>query len=407
MSDFSEQIEKAPLIFFLGAGASVPLGKPTALGFWEQLKENPIEPPEAQQVLLGLEANVRARDKDAVIDIELILDELVRWEDSAAEFATNPVSQTLQSLKENLSENQARVAHQALLARVVDVYADVNEYDAYALWGPVLEWAWSTGIRTLPIFTLNYDTVIEQAVLFADDAIRADQFNSEYGGGDAKYHADPGYLALRDGFDLRHREFATWDNWNLHGYDEDPDTLTVALFKLHGSTTWTFMDLHVEEIEVGGRVFRQLSGPVGLLAPGLGRDPRGRTTAIHYPYLTKDVAAHDIFNVPFAYFGSCLRNSKLCVAIGCSFRDERVVEAVATSTNTKGLELPSGVKYAPMRETATPLEILVVAPSPDDARLAHALDAKYDELAVEVLSTDAKFDVSYVPQLLERIASLL
>jgi hypothetical protein len=88
MSDYSEKIERAPLIFFLGAGASVALGKPTTVGFWKQLKDNPLSPEEAHGLLLQLEKDIGGAKP---IDIEIILDSLQDWELEANKLWTAPL----------------------------------------------------------------------------------------------------------------------------------------------------------------------------------------------------------------------------------------------------------------------------------------------------------------------------
>lgn len=413
MSDYSEEIERAPVIFFLGAGASVALGKPTTLGFWEQLKDNPLAPKEAYELLLQLEKDVGGAKP---IDIEVILDSLQDWELEADKLAQHPVSKKLGIIQESLSDNLARQTHQAILSRVIDTYSEVNHNDAYSLWGPIFEEIWALNIRTLPIFTTNYDTVIEQAVLFSDDILRSDKVAAKYEASDSKeyQHLTPErYLTLRDGFSSAHREFARWDHWDFHGYHEDEAKLAVTLFKLHGSVTWSFIDLEEHEERIGDRLYRRLDGDVGLVPPEAGRNPLGRTTAIHYPYLSKSVPSHDIYDVAYNYFRSCLMFCKLCVAVGSSFRDEKVVEAIIESALMKTIEptrkkrRKQGWKEIPIRHEGNKLKILTVAPEPDHFILQKMLKDHPKNPPIEVIPCEGKFDKDTTPAVMDSIKQLL
>ena len=428
MSDFSEAIGQAPVIFFLGAGASVPLGKPTTSGFWRQLKDDPISPSEAHELLLDLEKSL-IEGGLVDVDIEVILDQLLSWEIEAAKLAQHPVSKKLETVQGSLKENIARKAHEAILSRVVDTYGDVSEIDAYGLWGPILEEAWTMGIRTLPIFTTNYDTVIEQAILFSDDTIRMDNFNRDYDYSDNKspqHNVPKGSFALRDGFDVAHREFARWRDWDFHGYDEDQSKLTVPLFKLHGSVTWNFLDPTETEMPDAEEYLFGLSdeeSEVGLLPPGVGRNPLGRSTAIHYPYLTKTLRAHPIFEIPDRYFLTCLLDCKLCVAIGSSFRDKQVVDTLVEAAMFRKcysyrLAQDGTKQWFKLSDTDLPatgyskhesadLRIITVAPEPDHLALEKRLRDYPEMPPIEVIPLNDGFSKESVGMIVELLKKSL
>lgn len=431
MSDFAKDIEQAPVVFFLGAGSSVPLGLPTTSTFWKDLKERPIEPQEAHDFLLQLEKEL---SDDGVLDIEVVLDKLLDWGKQAQQFASHPVSSRLANVLESLDKNVARQAHQAILSRVVDTYGAVHEYDAARLWTPIFEEIWNLGIRTVPVFTTNYDTVVEQATMFSADMLKSDRLNADYdyeGKGKYEHTAPEGYVTLRDGFRLGHREFASWNKWEFHGYDESPDQLTVVLFKMHGSVTWSFIppndhDEQVEGID-GGDEFDSSDVHVGLLAPGTGRDPLGRTTAVHYPYLTKSPPEHDIFSVPYTYFQSCLMNCKLCIAIGSSFRDESVMKTLiegamfrkgyALGRNKRGepewskigegdlADLPEGLLRD--REETDNLRVLTVAPAPDHLILQRWIRDHPEHPPIEVIPLETPFEQSSTSIIVAKIKELI
>jgi len=425
MSNYAEDIQKAPVIFFLGAGASVPLGMPTTITFWKNLKERPIEPYDAHQLLLELEKDL---DANGGVDIEVVLEKLLDWETQAEQLAKHSVARNLTEVQESLANNIARKAHQAILSRVVDTYADVNPYDAAQLWSPVLEELWKLGIRTVPIFTTNYDTVIEQATLFSMDLLRDDGLSDEFDYKPETYRhiAPEGYLRLRDGFNLAHREFAHWDQWEFHGYNERPDDLTVTLFKMHGSVTWSFIptldDVAQVAEGIGDNEFERPADEVGLLPPGVGRDPLGRTTAVHYPYLSKALPEHELFSVPISYFRSCLMDCKLCVCIGSTFRDRDIFEAVvesamyrkgfASKLNEQGEQewIEPGEIRLPGRlgsNETDDLRILTVAPDPDHQILRKKISAYPRELPVEVIPFEATFGEDSAGLIFEKIKELI
>ena len=426
MSDYEANIYNAPVMFFLGAGASVPLGLPTTAGFWKDLKSRPIQPQEAHELLLQLEKDI---SDNGVTDIEMILDRLLDWETQAQRFAEHPVSRKLTDVQERLADNIARQAHQAILSRVVDTYGDVNPNDAASLWNAVFKGIWNLGIRTLPVFTTNYDTVIEQAVLFSEDLQRADaqvaQYDNEESG---QYNqvAPQGYITLRDGFKLGHREFASWDKWEFHGYDEDPDRLTVVLSKMHGSVTWTFVSGRDDESQLEGPLEEYGYDPgedsVGLLPPGVGRDPMGRTTAIHYPYLSKPLPDYELITVPYNYFLSCLSGCKLCISIGSKFRDGRIIETLvegamvrkgyAYSTNQQGQKSwidPKAPELAMLgtREDRDDLAIMTVAPAPDHLMLRKKISARPENPAINVIPVDSEFNSEAANGIMDKIQRMI
>jgi hypothetical protein len=212
---------------------------------------------------------------------------------------------------------------------------------------------------------------------------------------------------------LAHREFAIWNNWNFHGYHEDKAKLAVALFKLHGSVTWSFIDPEEHEEKIGDHVYQRLEGDVGLVPPEAGRNPLGRTTAIHYPYLSKSVPSHDIYDVAYNYFRSCLMSCKLCVAIGSSFRDEKVVEAIIESALIKTIEptrkkrQKQGWKEIPIRHEGNKLKILTVAPEPDQVILQKILKDHPKNPPIEVIPFEGKFDKDTTPAIINSIKQFL
>ena len=69
-------------------------------------------------------------------------------------------------------------------------------------------------------------------MLFSDDILRSDKFAAKYEASDSKEYqhmAPEGYLTLRDGFSLAHREFARWDHWDFHRYHEDKALYTCIV----------------------------------------------------------------------------------------------------------------------------------------------------------------------------------
>jgi hypothetical protein len=205
---------------------------------------------------------------------------------------------------------------------VVEEYAEVNPSKACQLYGPVfLKLENQLLLKTLPIFTLNYDVAVE-------------------------WTTRERLVALVDGI----RRAAPADNrWlpdAFHRYVPSGD-LTVVLFKLHGSATWAW----------------DKTGAVVEVPPGVGKDPGVLKHAILYPYLSQKSLEKEPFKTGYAYLAACLGRARQLVIIGTSLRDPHLVDTMQAAFATN----PS-------------LDVLLVDPVLDSSRVAGILQVKRDRV---------------------------
>lgn len=311
-------IYKQPLIFFLGAGASVPLGKKTTVEFYEWLASpESFEEMGDHRPLFSFSSifqNVKPSDEvSKELDVEAILDfleELIRagelvekYEDAdslkqlreKAEERTGIKARLISSLSvATLKENKQ--LRDLIKDSVISHYCEVDENEAFGLYEPFFEMAGSLltgeyGIPrptevsfTLPVFTTNYDLVIEKA-----------------------YEHPKSCLKLIDGFEREKRAIPQWSS--LAYQDYEPSGHSVILFKLHGSVDWHLTPAgSIQRIEAKQR------------------DPGQLKTTLIYPSRQKREIHDEPFRTSYDYLFACLAHAKVCVIIGFSFRDQEIVE---------------------------------------------------------------------------------
>jgi len=173
---------------------------------------------------------------------------------------------------------------------VVEHYSRVTTKEVLRVYKPMMTTL--CGKReTLPIFTTNYDWVIEE---FAE--------------------ATEGQVLLVDGF----RQVALGSRWNRQvfmNFNPVSNVANLVLFKLHGSTSW-YKDVGLEHH------IQKFPNPSPELA--------GSRAVVIYP---TQVKAHQIQDEPFStaykYFRETMMNTELAIIIGFSFRDPVINEIIA------------------------------------------------------------------------------
>ncbi len=301
----NSRITQSPVILLLGAGASVPLGKPVMEQFVRGLVEQ-IEYIENPALLLSL-VSARGYDLEKIMeDLEtfLALDYI-----SSFAFHGEPTYEASRSDAENL---RSYIRHS-----IIREYRNIDANKAINVYQPLLDEIFlhlDSANHCLPIFTTNYDLAIESFC-------------------ELKYSQ----YVLVDGMQENGREV----QWNRQEFDmfrmDHPATnspesqriftlfdptygeldlgsqlpkRSIVLFKLHGSVNWMRM-------VPGGGIVQSL--PMYDLI-----DSDRFQNAIIYPAGNK-VATSEPYLTAYHYFSRCCENAKIVVAIGYSFRDYDVL----------------------------------------------------------------------------------
>lgn len=291
-----ENVYQQPLVLFLGAGASVPLGKKTTVEFLEWLKspQPGIDYGHLTSICTQIQASREAGEK---LDVEVILDYLEELIRAGELFEKCGDADILRRLEKDSYERTgvAQIHSWGSISRldenlqlcerikdlVVEHYSDIDGDKAIELYSPLL-----TGLaeyHPLPVFTTNYDVVIE------------------------KLH-DSGLVDLVDGFASEKYLKSRWsrepyDFYNPSGRPE------VILFKLHGSVDWVYTPSEgIQRVDIPKR---ELGGARRVIA---------------YPSQLKKDIHEEPFRTNYDYLIACLLHAKACATIGFSFRDQEIVE---------------------------------------------------------------------------------
>ena len=305
-------INHSPIIFILGAGASVPLGMPTT----KNLRTKVCDRTRIGRIAAALyrSAAYRFRISEDNVNIEDFLEhlyelQLMLW---VAQRSRLP------QLLPRLTGAQAAVPSAAwesfarVQRRVFETLhrtcGDCSGRDVERLWGPILEFV-DTRQSVIPIFTLNYDWTFEKLAI--------ENMKS--------YH-------LIDGFDLMG---GTWDPSRFEA-SLVRRKINLKLFKLHGSTNWLpggplkslgafctndtdgsdgfpsyQFDMiypgHAYEMWLGKEAWQRLSDTSGIFGPRIEDEP----------YQTLQRHLHQ-----------AARRAAVIVVIGYAFHDTRVNAAI-------------------------------------------------------------------------------
>jgi len=314
MSELSEHITSAPVVILTGAGASVPLGKPTTAQFVESIDGD--QRREHGRVWSELVRSCSDMWHTDLVDVEMILQHVGDMLDLADRVRRD---YNLVAIADNAKSicDRYRTIESQLCEAVVERYSDVPPARATALYKPLFKGLRAhPRTRTLPIFTLNYDLAVETA---------------------ATRLSVPLVDGVRRGAPARSR----WSAAEFHRY-APRDELTVVLFKLHGSTTWAW-----------GK-----DGSLVELPSGTGKDPGAFRHALLYPYLSPKGLEREPFKTGYAYLAGCLGKAEVLLIVGTSLRDQHLVEVLRSVVAAN-----SG------------LQLLVVDPRVDAPALAAVLQA--------------------------------
>jgi len=279
-------IIRAPVSFFLGAGASSFLGMPLMAQFIGRL--------ESKAGLKGDPLFDKIVGKQR--DLEFLLGELEEWSGKdyyspvpilggfgTIESKSTHFEDELRSLIYRADELNKKIRHE-----VFETYRQIQWPQGIQNFHlPLFESAFHVlhaAGQPLVVFTTNYDPAVETFCRGrADECRLCDGFVAQWNAGSPIWHRE------------------SIDQLQL-GATSQKD---LVLFKLHGSTSW--FKRENEFIKSDAAIYAA-------------DDPSFKNLLI-YP-ARKKVATEEPFFTAYDYFQRCMENCRLCITIGYSFRDE-------------------------------------------------------------------------------------
>jgi hypothetical protein len=305
-------------MLFVGAGASAPLGlQPTApflellpgrvRALIEQDSRKDFGKEGVKDFLGGLSVEAARHYKVDLPDSEVVLDYL--------NFLAN-VCRQMEKLPKQFHELAGTGGNQAFhnqwtnmfsqLQRyiqtvVVEHYSRVDGEHALKIYKPLFESLCGTG-QMLPVFTTNYDWAFEHLA-----------------------EASAANLYLEDGF----KSSPTGERWArdvFYKFRPRQRKINIALFKLHGSTSW-YRD------EEPPNLIRKFARPSPNLA--------GSRAVLIYPTQVKAQAIQEEpFKTAYDYLRETTTRTKLAIIIGFSFRDPAINDIFRNAlTKNRNLKL--------------------------------------------------------------------
>ena len=286
----NEHIYKQPLVMFLGAGASAPLGMKTTVQFIEWVKTHrKTDSKLIIQVLKNVKASKEIGQKK---DIEAVLDCLESIIEASGLYKKLDLFAKTDRFFGKLNKIDTLRKH--IQDLVVEHYSEIDIAKACNYYIPLFE---GSGTRCLPVFTTNYDLSIEKC--YEDPSVQ---------------------FQLVDGFRKERRTIPHWAGEVYKDYVPKENSNDVVLFKLHGSVDW-------------------VKTPDGAIqrTEAKKRDPAPLKSVLVYPSRTKKEIHEEPFRTNYDYLLACLAHAQKCVVVGFSFRDQEIVEHFreACGTNKK------------------------------------------------------------------------
>lgn len=276
----NKKILECPIILFLGAGASAPLGKPMMAEFVEKAS-TAISDGDQQQMLIWLR-RFRGDDLEGILGE---LDTIIELNYATSVQGKRKVEGYPDPVSFSLNRYTAANLQRNLKHAIIREYRNVDAEKSLEIYRPLFDALFQINRKNwLPVFTTNYDPAIE------------DFHQKEY----------PQY-ELCDGFQYDPADRHNY--WNRSVFDSfagNPERRNLILFKLHGSTDWLRVKSR-NRIRRGQAMYDAL-------------DHDAYENILIYP-ATREIATEDPFYTGYEYFERCCEHARLCIAIGYSFRD--------------------------------------------------------------------------------------
>ena len=309
------EIHKVDTVLFVGAGASVPFEYQTTDEFIEEIKHMSLTEPEAQIFEFYAETpDITIEDIIRALDIQIkVGSNQILKKEAIYPLGTIKLEGELDEAKNKLQNEE--VAKK--LENRLDAYKTLKDKivsQLYITYGdkPELEKAWEVyadyinilreqNIDIIPIFTTNYDKVIETL-----ENIRESEIS----------HVIRGFKEQKDGIPKN----PVWLPEEV--FDKEPIAEQILLFKLHGSLNWR-IDIKnmIREAEEGVFELRGFWKENVLIPPG-----------------TVDFKYGEPYQSLRTYFEGYLMQAKTCVVIGYRFDDLTILDAFLRSVKN-GLNL--------------------------------------------------------------------
>ncbi len=274
----NKAILDSPVILFLGAGASAPLGKPMMAEFVDKISKTMRT--DGQREMLQYLREFRGDDLEAILgELDTIIN---------LDYAVQVDAQTkigTQWLPVALERKTAQSLRTALKHAIIREYRNVDESKTISIYEPLFNLIFNQfDLKMLPVFTTNYDPAIE---IFCE----REYSNYELCDG---FSYDP---ASRHNF---------WSRSTFDDFVGQSDRRKLILFKLHGSVDWLLVKSS-KRMRRGQAMYDAI-------------DSDAYENILIYP-ATRKIAIDDPFYTGYEYFERCCERAKLCIAIGYSFRD--------------------------------------------------------------------------------------
>jgi hypothetical protein len=306
----NRKITESPVVLFVGAGASCPLGFKTTSGFLELVKTKCENEPDFWPVFNNW-METSSPDKR---DIEYLLNYLDKI-------------QADKSIHVHALTNSFDVALRKL---IVEHYSDVDAEKArfHYGWLTMLLKAYPQDLHPLPIFTTNYDWILDKALAGQKSIVN-----------------------VVDGF--RPTKLGTfWNEGTFSKFRGSRLGLDLVYFKLHGSTSWY--------LQPNGQILKTTHAEL---------DPGRLKTLLVYPMSQKKPLDLMPFLTSYNYLRGCLSGGcQLCLVIGFSFRDTEICRVFAESL-----------------EANSSLKIILVDPNPAD-NIFSMLGLSYDSTRLKLIT---------------------
>lgn len=305
--NINDFIPGGQVLILLGAGASKPLGIPTMNDFWQIIQAYSYS--EEEKIAMNMLLQV-AKDETTHLppDLEKVLGMLDRYEEYFRILWGDPrfglpnfhleYSLPYQAFppwtREKPLDKALRHCGRTwtgisrLKDKVIQIMdaaytQQLKSVEVLNLYEPILTLLNDRiDNKNIPIFTTNYDNVIEQY---------------------CKY----GNIKLIDGFQRTGPSLI----WNPSEYyqRQDPTQKAITLFKLHGSLTWR---------KIGNEIIE-----FGLEPKNISGDK-----AVIYPTETKEYPYEEPFKTSYKMLSRFLEAVKVVIVIGYSFRDRGITNII-------------------------------------------------------------------------------
>ena len=315
---YNAKIINSGVQIFLGAGASKCLGKWLMNEFidnlFSQLDEDErkildtiIEYKEKDLEIVLQELNSLI-DKSYLSDLKKIngLMDLIDSSETLAKLHTFVESQHRGTNNHGFTPPEIAKLFNSLIQKcngikikienlIFEHYGEADSNSVVELHAPIFDFLKNQyGLFTVPVFTTNYDNVIE------------------------KLDESEKYIII-DGFESQQTKKYIWKRKIFDNFKPKKDNINIPLFKLHGSVTWYKKDGEILYLEI----------------PFNTRENNNINNTLIFPTQNK-ICIEDPFYSAYEYFHRCIDKSKLLIVIGYSFRDYDTLAKIKSSLDYNG-----------------------------------------------------------------------